>query len=276
MASAACVQSRPLYNALKPLFFSGTGKLYGGCRTLNRFGNLRPLTSSCPYKTSPSGVVLALALTRRGFSSKEEPIASPADLQYESPLKIVEYPDPLLRKANKRVNTFDDNLKELVDEMFDLMYKTDGIGLSAPQVGLNIQLMVFNPAGERGVGEELVLINPRVYKYSKKIVPFNEGCLSFPGIYADVERPAAIKVDAQDITGSKFSISLKGLPARVFQHEFDHLQGILFFERMSQEVLDSIRQSLQDLEKKYESRTGLPTPEKIENVKGIKVAVGFS
>lgn len=66
-------------------------------------------------------------------------------------------------------------------------YRTDGIGLSAPQVGINVQLMVFNPVGERGEGEEVVLVNPRVIKYSKKTVLFNEGCLSFPGIYADVQ-----------------------------------------------------------------------------------------
>lgn len=68
-----------------------------------------------------------------------------------------------------------------------LFCRTDGIGLSAPQVGINVQLMVFNPVGERGEGEEIVLVNPRVIKYSKKTVPFNEGCLSFPGIYADVQ-----------------------------------------------------------------------------------------
>lgn len=68
-----------------------------------------------------------------------------------------------------------------------IVHRTDGIGLSAPQVGVNVQLMVFNPVGERGEGEEIVLVNPRVYRYSKKTVVFNEGCLSFPRIYADVE-----------------------------------------------------------------------------------------
>lgn len=68
-----------------------------------------------------------------------------------------------------------------------LVNRTDGIGLSAPQVGINVQLMVFNPVGERGEGEEIVLVNPKVSRYSRKLVPFNEGCLSFPGIYADVE-----------------------------------------------------------------------------------------
>ncbi|RVW46551.1 Peptide deformylase 1B, chloroplastic/mitochondrial [Vitis vinifera] len=126
-----------------------------------------------------------------------------------------------------------------------IVVKTDGIGLSAPQVGINVQLMVFNPVGERGEGEEIVLVNPRVNKYSKKIVLFNEGCLSFPGIYADVERPESVKIDARDITGARFMINLSGLPARVFQHEFDHLQGTLFFDRMTEEVLDSIHANLQ-------------------------------
>ncbi|KAF5740380.1 Polypeptide deformylase putative isoform 1 [Tripterygium wilfordii] len=159
--------------------------------------------------------------------------------------------------------------------MFDVMYKTDGIGLAAPQVGINVQLMVFNPVGERGEGEEIVLVNPRVNKYSKKTLLYNEGCLSFPGIYADVERPETVKIDAWDINGDRFTVNLSGLPARVFQHEYDHLQGILFFDRMSEQVLDSIRTELQALEMKYEEKTGLPSPEKIETQKQKKVATGF-
>lgn len=138
-----------------------------------------------------------------------------------------------------------------------LLDRTDGIGLSAPQVGLNVQLMVFNPAGEPGEGEEIVLVNPKINKYSDKLVPFDEGCLSFPGIYAEVivclpildritfapnfvfqffalsycslnrlcfQRPQSVKIDARDITGARFSISLSRLPARIFQHEYDHLE----------------------------------------------------
>nr|CAD1834251.1 unnamed protein product [Ananas comosus var. bracteatus] len=204
------------------------------------------------------------AHARRGFSSQfvdDDDYASPADLRFESPLRIVEYPDPMLRARNKRINTFDENLKRLVQEMFDVMYKTDGIGLSAPQ---------------RGEGEEIVLVNPVLYKASKKTLFYDEGCLSFPGIYADVERPASVKIDARDITGAKFKVSLSGLPARVFQHEFDHLKGVLFIDRMTDDVLESIQSQLQDLEKKYESRTGLPTPESVSNNQKRKAAVGFS
>lgn len=220
---------------------------------------------------------MAQALAKRGFSVKDDEVASPEDLRFEAPLKIVEYPDPILRAKNKRIETFDENLKMLVDEMFDVMYKTEGIGLSAPQVGINVQLMVFNPEGVRGEGEEIVLVNPRVSRYSKKVVSFNEGCLSFPGIYADVDRPESVKIDARDVTGKKFVAHLSELPARVFQHEFDHLEGFLFFERMTDEVLQTISAELKALEKKYEDKTGLPSPEsqRTETRKRWTAAAGF-
>eukprot|EP00252_Welwitschia_mirabilis_P025809 TRINITY_DN8213_c0_g1_i1.p1 TRINITY_DN8213_c0_g1~~TRINITY_DN8213_c0_g1_i1.p1 ORF type:complete len:278 (+),score=46.32 TRINITY_DN8213_c0_g1_i1:154-987(+) len=186
-----------------------------------------------------------------------------SNLQYELPLKIVEYPDPRLRAQNLRITSFDENLQVLVDEMFDVMYKTDGVGLSAPQVGVNVQLMVFNPAGERGKGDEVVLANPEIYKYSRKMETFEEGCLSFPNIYGDVERPVSVKIKAWDAKGKKYILSLKEFHARIFQHEYDHLQGILFFERMKPEVLDSIRPALKVLEQKYEINTGKQAPERI-------------
>ncbi|XP_024970365.1 peptide deformylase 1B, chloroplastic/mitochondrial [Cynara cardunculus var. scolymus] len=235
-----------------------------------------PIFSS-NYQYRPPAMGVQAQAKRGSLQKKEEEIATatPADMHFEAPLKIVLYPDPILRAKNKRVDTFDENLKKLVDEMFDLMYKTDGIGLSAPQVGINVRLMVFNPIGERGEGEEIVLVNPQVTRYSKKLGPFTEGCLSFPGINADVVRPEAVKVDAQDITGAKFSVSLSRLPARVFQHEFDHLEGILFFDRMTGEVVDSIRSELLALEQKYEDRTGLSRPESIESRKRWKAGAGF-
>ncbi|XP_047312866.1 peptide deformylase 1B, chloroplastic-like [Impatiens glandulifera] len=215
------------------------------------------------------------ALAKREFSSREDEVASTADLSFEEPLKILEYPDPLLRARNKRIVTFDAQLKKLVNEMFDVMYKTDGIGLSAPQVGINVQLMVFNLVGERGEGEEVVLVNPRINGSSKKRTLFSEGCLSFPEIIAAVERPESVEIDALDITGKRFNVNLSGLPARVFQHEFDHLQGVLFFERMTEEVLDIIRTELEELEKKYEDKTGLPSPERIATRQRRSAAAGF-
>ncbi|KAK1568082.1 hypothetical protein Q3G72_020370 [Acer saccharum] len=271
MASATWLHSSCLSNTLLPILYRKT-TLQPTLLRFNRISSAARFFSS-PNQTNSS--VLVQAKRRDGFLSKEDQVATPADLHFESPLSIVEYPDPILRARNKRIDTFDDNLKKLVDEMFDVMYKTDGIGLSAPQVGMNVELMVFNPVGERGKGEEIVLVNPRVNKYSKKTVLFNEGCLSFPGIYADVQRPESVKIDAKDINGAKFSVSLSDLPARVFQHEFDHLQGVLFFDRMTEEVLESIRVQLQALEKKYEDKTGLPSPERVKARNSRKVAVGF-
>ncbi|KAK9221413.1 hypothetical protein WN944_009839 [Citrus x changshan-huyou] len=271
MACATRLCSSSLSHALFPVLINQTAVSTKLLR-FNRLYSTARLFSS-PNRTNLP--LLTQAKRRYGFSTKEDPVASPADLRFERPLKIVEYPDPILRAKNKRIDTFDDNLKKLVDEMFDVMYKTDGIGLSAPQVGINVQLMVFNPVGERGEGEEIVLVNPRVNKYSNKMIPYEEGCLSFPGIHADVERPESVKIDARDINGARFSVSLSDLPARVFQHEFDHLQGILFFERMTDDVLDSIWEQLEALEKKYEDKTGLQSPEKIEASKRRKAAVGF-
>ncbi|KAK7833580.1 peptide deformylase 1b [Quercus suber] len=255
--------------SLVPILHRRSSTLPAMSHLLNRSSQSGRLFSSSANRPSPTPVHTQ---AKRGFSSKNDDVAvaSPEDVRFQAPLKIVEYPDPILRAKNKRIDSFDDNLQKLVHEMFDVI--TDGIGLSAPQVGINVQLMVFNPVGERGEGEEIVLVNPRVYKYSKKMVLFNEGCLSFPGINADVVRPETVKIDARDIKGARFTVSLSDLPARVFQHEFDHLQmkpdrlqifteevkqnaravevqkpGILFFDRMSDEVLDSIRTELQNL-----------------------------
>ncbi|KAK9061712.1 hypothetical protein SSX86_018895 [Deinandra increscens subsp. villosa] len=317
MASANWLHSSALSHASLPTTSHRRDTLLASFRPVVLYDKQSVFSSNCQYRP-PAMVVQAQA--KRGLLQKnEEEAASPADMHFEAPLKIVLYPDPKLRAKNKRVVTFDENLKKLVDEMFDVMYKsmnniclftelkalgsphpklelmfsltkpcylqeyeqylfvyrTEGIGLSAPQVGVNVQLMVFNPVGERGEGEEIVLVNPRVIKSSKKLVPFTEGCLSFPGINADVVRPEAVKVDAQDISGANFSVSLSRLPSRVFQHEFDHLEGVLFFDRMTAEVVDSIRAELMALEQKYEDTTGLLRPESIETRKRWKAAAGF-
>eukprot|EP00951_Prasinocladus_malaysianus_P007248 scaffold52096_cov30-Prasinocladus_malaysianus.AAC.1 len=111
-------------------------------------------------------------------------------LEWDSPLtldSIVKYPDPVLRAPNGRVATFDDDLKKLAAEMLEVMYQDDGVGLAAPQVGVNVQLMVFNPEGIKGHGEEFILCNPRIISTGKDSDIDEEGCLSFPGILGDVE-----------------------------------------------------------------------------------------
>ncbi|XP_018446904.1 peptide deformylase 1B, chloroplastic/mitochondrial [Raphanus sativus] len=274
MAVCNCfLQAPPLSRFLSPVFSRRATNLFAGYCQLKSTVMFSSSSSSAANRTGPLTSPVRAEVKR--VSRKDDQVASASDLQFETPLKIVEYPDPILRAKCKRIGVFDENLKNLADNMFDVMYKTDGIGLSAPQVGLNVQLMVFNPAGESGEGEEIVLVNPKINKYSDKLVPFNEGCLSFPGIYADVIRPQSVKIDARDITGARFSISLSRLPARVFQHEYDHLEGVLFFDRMTDDVLDTIREELEALEKKYEEKTGLPSPEKVQARQKKKAGVGF-
>nr|CAB3477721.1 unnamed protein product [Digitaria exilis] len=213
MAAGLCLHLCPRLRAFaassRPLFAAHSGAL-----PLRRAGPAMPLAARARRGLSSS--------TAAAPPAEDDDFATAADLRFEPPLEVVKYPDPILRARNKRINTFDANLRALADEMFDVMYKTDGIGLSAPQVGVNVQLM----------------------------------------------RPESVKIEAQDVTGAKIKVKLSGLPARVFQHEFDHLLGILFFDRMTMDILETVREQLKNLEKKYEERTGLLSPETVENYKG--------
>jgi hypothetical protein len=117
----------------------------------------------------------------------EENDATGAAVEFALPLEIQKYPSAKLRDENKKIGVFDAELKKLADAMFAKMYESDGVGLAAPQVGVNYRLMVYNEAGERGKGAEVVMVNPKIVKFSKEKDMFEEGCLSFPAIYADVE-----------------------------------------------------------------------------------------
>jgi len=185
------------------------------------------------------------------FNSEMDDIrrdAKPAEaVKFTLPLSIKLYPSKCLRAENEPVTVFDDNLKELSKEMFKIMYETVVCGLAAPQVGVNYRLMVYNEAGAPGEGKEVVLVNPKISKFSKQKDFFEEGCLSFPKIYAEVERPMGVKIEAQDVEGNKFKMTLEGFEARVFQHEYDHLDGVLFHDRMSSSVVGDIRSDLDKL-----------------------------
>jgi peptide deformylase len=176
----------------------------------------------------------------------KEPVA------FTSPLSILKYPDPLLRAPNATIECFDDSLKSLTDEMFEIMYEDDGVGLAAPQVGVNVRLMVFNETGDREQKDaEVVLVNPRIVSTSGPKTVFEEGCLSFPALYGDVVRPRRVRVKAQDLTGKSFFMNIDKFPARIFQHEYDHLQGVLFCDRMNADVLAELRNDLVTMEEAY-------------------------
>lgn len=154
-------------------------------------------------------------------------------------LPIHEYPDSVLREAAKPVERFDDELKAFLEDMWETMKENDGVGLAAPQVGVDRQIAVVQWQGKR-----YVLINPRVvYSEGKDI--HEEGCLSAPGVYEEVARPTRIVVEAQDEEGNAYRIEEEGFMARALAHEIDHLQGRLFFDRLSPIKRQMVKRKLQ-------------------------------
>jgi peptide deformylase len=145
-------------------------------------------------------------------------------------LPILNYPDPRLHTVAKPVTEFNADLKHLVQDMQETMYAAPGIGLAATQVDRHIQLIVIDTSKEQN--DLLVLINPKIVNQSG-MQTYEEGCLSVPGIYETVTRAEHIKVEAQDITGKKFTLEAEGLLSVCIQHEMDHLKGKVFVEYLS-------------------------------------------
>ena len=165
-------------------------------------------------------------------------------------LSIINYPHPTLRHQSKPIRRVDKRLKSMVAEMFELMYEHKGIGLAANQVDLPFQLFVINPSGEKDTNEERVLINPVVQR-PKGTSEHDEGCLSIPGVYGKVIRPAQVHVIAYDLQGNKMDETVDGMLSKVIQHEYDHLQGVLFPDRMSEAAKKSIEDELDEFELEF-------------------------
>ena len=168
-------------------------------------------------------------------------------------LSIISYPHPTLRVRSKPIRRVNKELRNIAAQMLDLMYEAEGVGLAANQVNLPIRIFVANPAGERGDGEELVLLNPEL-QMPKGNVTGQEGCLSLPGIYGQVKRPKSIRLSAFDIQGNPVDRVVDGFLARVIQHENDHLDGVMFFDRMTEEAKREIDDQLHELETVFESK----------------------
>ena len=147
-------------------------------------------------------------------------------------LKIVKYGDPVLTQEASAVTTIDGNLARFVDEMFETMYASSGVGLAAPQVALSQKLFVMDCSAGRNPQDRVVCINPTIVETKGSIVS-EEGCLSFPGIYIEVERPEIVTVTALDVNGKEFTLETNGLAARCVLHETDHLYGRVFLEYLS-------------------------------------------
>jgi peptide deformylase len=166
-------------------------------------------------------------------------------------MEIVPYPHPALRWKSLPVREIDANLRKIIAEMFELMYAAKGIGLAANQVALPYRLFVLNLTGEKDVKEEeLVFLNPEILK-RKGTTEGEEGCLSFPGLYGDIKRAAEIIVEAFDLDGNVFEYDLDELASRAVQHESDHLDGVLFIDRMADSVRRTSQPMLDDFETQY-------------------------
>ena len=148
------------------------------------------------------------------------------------PLDIHYLGDRVLRQPAKRIAKVDDKLRQTVKEMLQTMYSADGIGLAAPQVGINKQLIVIDIALDNPDEPPLVLINPKITKTSADLCNSEEGCLSIPGVYLDVIRPEVIEVSYKNELGKPCKLKADGLLSRAIQHEMDHLNGVLFVDRV--------------------------------------------
>jgi peptide deformylase len=158
-------------------------------------------------------------------------------------LQIVPYPHPALRWKSREVVRIDAQLKDWVQQMFELMYEARGIGLAANQVALPYRLFVINPTADPArKDEEMVFLNPAIVRKNGS-EDAEEGCLSLPEVYGPVTRAERIVVEAFDLSGQEFRAEMSGLHARVVQHEYDHLEGVLFTDR----VTDDVKQELQPL-----------------------------
>jgi len=168
-------------------------------------------------------------------------------------LQIVKYPDPFLRLRASDIVSVDEEISALITNMFDIMKEERGIGLAAPQIGVSKRVIVVS-IEEKGFGG-LALINPVIEYLSEKTDVMEEGCLSIPGVNADVVRPVDAVVRGMTKSGRMIEIEAHDLLARVLQHETDHLNGVLFIDRLAPNEKKRVSSELSDLESQYATLT---------------------
>ena len=158
--------------------------------------------------------------------------------------KIVIEPDPILRKKSETLEKVDDELRSLLDDMLETMYSAPGIGLAAVQIGILKRLVVIDISKDKEKKNPLFLINPEIISKSKNTSIYEEGCLSLPGHFAEIERPAECQIKYIGYDGKKKEIKAKGLLSTCIQHEIDHLDGKLFIDYLSKLKKDMILKKL--------------------------------
>ena len=171
-----------------------------------------------------------LAINSRSNSSAEK---ISKEQTGEPSLKIYKLGDDVLRQNAKRISKVDNSIRNLTKEMLQSMYAAKGIGLAAPQIGIQKELLVIDINFEDSAAEPLILINPEITDYGTTLNAYEEGCLSIPGVYLNVIRPSTIKLKFRDEMGRPRKMKADGLLARCIQHEMDHLKGVLFVDRVT-------------------------------------------
>ncbi len=160
-------------------------------------------------------------------------IAVPKEPLENPPLTIYKLGNNVLRTTAKRISTVDNSIRDLAKNMLKTMYSAKGIGLAAPQVGIEKRILVIDLEFENADSAPYVFINPEIISSSAGVDTYEEGCLSIPGVYMDVVRPSSIKVSFRDEMGRPKKMNADGLMARCIQHEIDHLNGVLFIDKVS-------------------------------------------
>ncbi|MCP9773446.1 peptide deformylase [Synechococcus sp. Tobar12-5m-g] len=168
----------------------------------------------------------------------------PKEALEQPPLLIHTLGDQVLRQSAKRISKVDETVRELARDMLRSMYTAHGIGLAAPQVGVPKQLLVIDLDPENAATPPMVLVNPEIGSASASLDTYEEGCLSIPGVYLSVVRPSTIEVSFRDEHGRPRRLKADGLLARCIQHEMDHLSGVLFVDRVTDEL--SLNEELQE------------------------------
>ena len=174
---------------------------------------------------------------------------------------IVKYPHPSLRAENTEVVLPDEqgSITDIAKQMLKVMYAAQGVGLAAPQIGVNKRLMVYNPSGDSKKWlEETILVNPKITEYSDAKDEEIEGCLSFPDMQGEVVRSKWIKVEAMTPKGRKIKKKFKGWEARIFQHEYDHLDGTVYTDRLSDETKEKVQGRLNELIEEFDGDDAAP------------------
>ncbi len=165
--------------------------------------------------------------------------------------EVVKYPDPVLAKRGEAVTEFEPELKQLVEEMFESMYEAQGIGLAAPQISISKRITVIDVSFKKNAEDKIALINPEIIEREGKQLE-EEGCLSLPEIREKVQRAAWVKVRAQDVSGKWFEVEGEELLSRALQHEIDHLDGVLFIDRISRLKRDLVLRKIKKMQKNGE------------------------